>query len=70
MIELLRSLWLKHPDQRLGQLFDNYARKNVDTDLFNQEDDITEEILKNHLSREGLQELTRLTEEYMGYDKE
>jgi len=55
IIELLRELWKKYPDQRLGQLLENYiffAGERGDVTsvrLFYQEDDITERILKDKI---------------------
>lgn len=41
MLQPLRELWLKHPDQRLGQLVANAGRDKAGftRDLFNVEDD-------------------------------
>ena len=52
ILKLLEKLWLKSPDQRLGQLLENYVffqgqRGDLTSvRLFYQEDDITEKILK------------------------
>ena len=40
----IENLWKKHSDQRLGQLLSNYVFGQ--TDIFYQEDDITEERLE------------------------
>lgn len=42
ILRMLESLWKKYPDQRLGQLLGNWVFIN----LWNQEDDITEERLE------------------------
>ncbi|HET9893200.1 MAG TPA: hypothetical protein VFQ42_22170 [Mycobacterium sp.] len=42
MCDLLRQLWHKHPDQRMGQLVANVTDFNDFAQLFNIEDDITE----------------------------
>jgi len=55
IVELLRKLWYENPDQRLGQLLENYiffSGKRGDVTsvrLFYQEDDITERILKDKI---------------------
>lgn len=49
--ELLEKWWMQHPDQRLGQLLENYIFYNgergdrTSLELFNQDDDFTEDIL-------------------------
>jgi len=55
IIELLRELWKKYPDQRLGQLLENYIFFNgergdvTSVRLFYQEDNITERILEDKI---------------------
>ena len=44
--KLIEKLWKEAPDQRRGQLLSNYVFGHH-TDIFYQEDDITEEILKH-----------------------
>ena len=52
MLALLEQLWNKYPDQRLGQILENFVffqGKRGDltsVKLFHQEDDVTEKILK------------------------
>ena len=43
----LTKLWEQYPDQRLGQLFSNYVFER-DTDIFYQEDNLTEIMLKEN----------------------
>ena len=43
--KLIEKLWIKCPDQRLGQLLANYVFGHH-TDIFFLEDDLTEKILK------------------------
>jgi hypothetical protein len=51
ILKKLETLWLRHPDQRLGQLLENYiffeGKRGDQTSvaLFYQEDDSTEIIL-------------------------
>ena len=48
----IKDLWYEHPDQRFGQLLENYIftkgerGDNTSVSLFNQEDDKTEKILR------------------------
>ena len=55
IIELLRELWKKYPDQRLGQLLENYIflggerRDATSVKLFYQGDDVTERILEDEI---------------------
>lgn len=52
ILNMLKELWNKYPDQRLGQLLENYVffkgkRGDITSlRLFYQEDDETENILK------------------------
>lgn len=58
ILTLLERLWKKHPDQRLGQLLENYVFSGgkrgdkTSVKLFYQEDDITEKILLTQLMKE------------------
>lgn len=54
--EKLRLLWLKHPDQRLGQLLENYVfgcERQHKRCIFHIEDDITEKQLQKVLDELG-----------------
>jgi hypothetical protein len=57
MLRLLGELWAKFPDQRLGQLLENYVfyqgkRGDVTSQrLYHQEDDETLKILKAQVKR-------------------
>ena len=62
ILNQLRRLWMKFPDQRLGQLLDNYVfGYKLDSHLFYIEDDIVEErldeIIKGNILLEELTEL-------------
>lgn len=54
IIDRLHELWLKYPDQRLGQLLENYVFNRGERGdktscaLFNQEDDETLNILSHN----------------------
>lgn len=60
--DLLKVLWKKYPDQRLGQLLDNYVFSNgeridkTNAYLFYQEDDETEKIILKKLYKISLLE--------------
>ena len=60
--DLLKVLWKKYPDQRLGQLLDNYIFFNgeridkTNAYLFYQEDDETEKIILKKLYKISLLE--------------
>lgn len=45
ILKSLRELWKKYPNQRFGQLLENFIF-HKDT-MFHQDDKLTEEILKN-----------------------
>jgi len=49
ILNLIRGLWLKNPDLRLGQLLYNYAKFN-DAD-YNREDEVIEAYLKQYYDR-------------------
>lgn len=55
ILKALEILWKKFPDQRLGQLLENYVffqgerGDRTSVRLFYQEDDLTENILKKKL---------------------
>lgn len=52
MLEQLGRLWTAVPDMRLGQLIDNVTytfRSDTGIDLFNTEDDVTEEGIAHYL---------------------
>ena len=57
ILEQLRSLWMEFPDQRLGQLLENYVFTNGQRGdrtsclLFFQEDDDTKKILNKLLKK-------------------
>ena len=62
ILNQLRQLWMRFPDQRLGQLLDNYIfGYKLDSHLFYVEDDIVEErldkIIKGEILLEELAEL-------------
>jgi hypothetical protein len=54
ILEELRKLWEKCPDQRLGQLLENFVffhgqvGDKISVGFFYQEDDLTLAILKSH----------------------
>jgi len=59
ILKLLEELWKKYPDQRLGQLLENYVffqgerGDSTSVRLFHQQDDLTEKILKEKLKPSG-----------------
>ena len=62
ILNQLKHLWMRFPDQRLGQLLDNYVfGYKLDSHLFHIEDDVVEdrlnEIIKGDILLEELAEL-------------
>ena len=62
ILDQLKHLWMRFPDQRLGQLLDNYIfGYKSDSHLFYIEDDTVEdkldEIIRDHILLEELAEL-------------
>lgn len=65
----LEKLWIKCPDQRLGQLLENYiftgGNRGTETGfLFFQEDTKTEELLNELLNEIKMSELNQLKKEF------
>ena len=65
ILNQLKYLWMRFPDQRLGQLLDNYVfGYKSDSHLFYVEDDTVEdkltEIIKDHIILEELAELEHI----------
>lgn len=53
ILKLIGELWIQVPDQRLGQLLENYVFSHEGGfDMWNQEDDVTEARLKEELKSE------------------
>ena len=59
ILDALKTIWEKSPDQRLGQLLLNYVfhdadyRDKTSIEMFDQEDNITLENLKEARKRKG-----------------
>lgn len=51
ILHVLKALWVKHPDQRLGQLIMNATRIH-DGSLFGLEDDHLLKVLEDYLERD------------------
>ena len=62
MIKQLEILWKKYPDQRLGQILENYVffegkrGDKTSVRLFHQEDSKTEKIIKEFLEEDKEEE--------------